>query len=103
MNITLELVAPLVDSVFMAHTAAGVLPLTLTEAKELPRRGLPEQFRTPLSMIFAGPAELVLSDGNYTLDHAQLGRLELYLWPISAPLPARSSEIGKQCYQVSLS
>lgn len=103
MNITLELVAPLVDSVFMAHTAAGVVPLTLSEAKELPRRGLPEQFRTPLSLIFAGPSEPVLTDGNYTLDHAQLGRLELYLWPISAPLPPKPSEVGKQCYQVSLS
>lgn len=41
MNITLELISPFVDSVFMAHTAAGVLPLLLTEAKELPRRGLP--------------------------------------------------------------
>lgn len=103
MNITLELVAPLVDSVFTAHTAAGMVPLTLSEAKELPRRGLPEQFRTPLSLIFAGPLELVLTDGNYTLDHEQLGQLELYLWPISAPLPPKPSEVGKQCYQVSLS
>jgi hypothetical protein len=103
MKITLELLAPLVDSVFMADTAAGIVPLVLSEVKELPRRGLPEQFRTPLSLVLAGPAELVLSDGNYPLEHAQLGRIEWYLWPISAPLPAKASEIGKQCYQVAFS
>lgn len=103
MNMTAELMSPLVDSTFMAHTAAGVMALTLTEVKEMPRRGLPEQFRTPLSMIFAGPAEPVLYDGNYTVDHEQLGRIELYLSPIAPPLPLKDNEIGKQCYQVSLS
>lgn len=103
MEITLELMNPHVDSIFTAHTAAGLVPLTLSEAKELPRRGLPEQFRTPLAMVFAGPVEPVLYDGNYTLDHDQLGRIELFLSPIAPPLPARPSEIGKQCYQVSFS
>lgn len=103
MNITLDLLGPFAETVFMAHTAAGLVPLALSEVKELPRRGLPEQFRTPLSMVFAGPAELLLAEGNYFLDHPQLGRLELYLWPISAPQPPRQIELGKQCYQVSLS
>ncbi len=100
---TLEQISPFLNSSFSAHTAAGLVPLILTEAAELPRRGLPEQFRTPLSLIFSGPAELVLSEGNYTLDHEHLGQVSWYVWPIAPSLPAKAGEAGKQRYQVSFS
>jgi len=64
---------------------------------------LPEQFRTPLSLIFSGPEAVLLEAGTYRLEHPQLGRLEWYLWPIAPAFPARDEDAGRQRYQVNFS
>jgi hypothetical protein len=75
-------------SVFMVHTQAGALPLTLREAVERPRRGLPAHFKTPISLVFAGPATPMLTQDTYALDHAVLGNLHWTLVPLMpADLP----------------
>lgn len=101
--ITLAELLPCLHSEFVVHTSGGTFPLTLDEAQELPRRGLPEQFRTPLSLIFSGPEPVLLEAGMYLLEHPQLGHVEWYLWPIAPAFPARDEDAGRQRYQVSFS
>jgi hypothetical protein len=40
--------------------------------------------RQQFSLVFRGPAEVPLPQGTYTVTHAELGRLELFLVPIGA-------------------
>ncbi|SDA41615.1 MULTISPECIES: hypothetical protein [unclassified Janthinobacterium] len=101
--ITLEQLLPCLQTEFLAHCSGGLLALRLDEALELPRRGLPETFRTPLSLIFSGPAQLLLEEGQYVLEHPLLGRQQWYLWPIAPAFPARAQDEGRQRYQVSFS
>ncbi|MES2946025.1 MAG: hypothetical protein V4772_24420 [Pseudomonadota bacterium] len=83
MNISIHELSAAVGSRFIAHTQHGLLDLTLLEAIERPRRGLPAQFQTPLSLVFSGPNHLQLSQDTYVLDHPSLGRLQWMLVPIS--------------------
>lgn len=102
MNYTLDLFVPLIESVFTAETRAGAVELVLIEARELPRRGLPAQFRTPLSLIFEGGAALTLSADNYYVDHPALGRSA---WMVVPVLRCANSArtVPTQQYQVSFS
>jgi hypothetical protein len=84
MSISIEQTAPLVGSSFVVHTVQGPVELKLASATELPRRGLPERFRTPLSLIFLGPASAQLAQGLFTFDHPVLGRQQWTLVPVIA-------------------
>ncbi|MDM5179575.1 hypothetical protein PO883_20505 [Massilia sp. DJPM01] len=101
MTVSLEQLSGALDSAFIAHTAAGAIALTLVEAAELPRRGLPAQFRTPMTLIFSGPPTPVLYDDHYVLDHPVLGRHQWFMSPISslASLPGNGAPSGQR-YQV---
>lgn len=91
MEITLDQVAPLVGHEFIVQTSHGAVALSLAEAAESPRRGLPEQFRTPLSMIFDGPPGVILGQGSYCIDHPVFGGQPCYIVPIMAPKPGVSA------------
>lgn len=41
-----------------------------------------ESRRTPFSLVFRGPKEIVLPQRIYNLEHAELGTFELFLVPI---------------------
>ena len=101
MTVTIEQMTAVLDSTFVAHTAAGAIALTLVEASERARNGLPAQFRTSLSLILTGPREPVLSDDHYVLDHPVLGRNQWFMAPI-APRPA-STPAAHQRYQIIFS
>ena len=58
--ITLEQLLPCLQTEFLAHCSAGLLSLSLDEALELPRRGLPESFRTPLSLVLLAPNMVIV-------------------------------------------
>lgn len=73
----------LVGSAFTVHTQSGTVELTLVEAHERPRRGLPERFAAPRSLIFSGPRTVLLTQDSYHLDHPTLGRNQWMLVPIS--------------------
>ncbi|MDI1277196.1 hypothetical protein [Methylobacter sp.] len=88
MNITLEQFAPLVGTNFTIHTQAGLIDLQLIEATELPRRNRPEQFRTPLSLIFTGPLDIALQQDTYLVEHPALGQHQWHLVPILSDNPA---------------
>jgi hypothetical protein len=91
MTISFQEINAQLGTVFIVHTQSGVLELKLMEASERPRRGLPESFRTPFSLVFAGPAKPTLAQDSYFLDHPLLGRNQWLLVPISRyALPAES-------------
>ncbi len=82
MSTTFEPVNAVVGSRFVAHTQHGPVELVLMEASERERGQLPEQFRTPFSLLFHGPNEPRLSQDTYTLDHPELGRVQWMLVPV---------------------
>lgn len=75
---------PHVGSTFVVHTLHGMQKLNLCSAAELPRRGLPESFATPLSLLFSGERDFMLTQDTYTLDHLHLGRVEWTVVPVMA-------------------
>lgn len=90
---TFESVNALVGSSFVALTQHGPVELNLVEATERPRGHLPEQFRTPFSLLFHGPDAPRLSQGTYTLDHPQLGSVQWALVPVMPD--TRSPDIAR--------
>jgi hypothetical protein len=61
--------------------AGGAIALELVEASPLPlQRGAPRP--EPFSLIFRGPADRPLDQRVCSLEHDQLGRIELFLVPI---------------------
>lgn len=82
MSTSFEPVHAAVGSQFVAHTQQGPVELVLVEAQERPRGHLPEPFRTPFSLLFTGPEAPRLAQDTYTLDHAQLGRVQWMLVPV---------------------
>jgi hypothetical protein len=104
MNPTLDFFTPLVGTVFTVETQAGPIALRLEGCTESPRRGLPEQFRAPLSLIFSGPAEPVLAQDNFFIEHPAMARQTWCIAPTMPPLPGTPGIIqtppGMQRYQV---
>jgi hypothetical protein len=82
MSVSFEQIKPLVGSYFGLQTSAGLVQLKLVQAQESERRGLPAQFRTPLSLLFAGPPSPVLAQDNYQIEHPALGSQVWMLVPV---------------------
>ena len=91
MTPSLDVFSPLVGSKFSVETLVGPVELLLVEAKEYPRKGLPEQFRTPLSLIFIGSLELILPQDNYYISHPALGR---HVWCIAPIAPSHATHLS---------
>ncbi len=91
MPLTFDESTALVGERFTAHTEIGPVALTLLEAQERPRRGLPAQFRTPLSLIFAAPASIQLRQGTYPMEHPRIGMQQWMLVPV---LPQQQAPIA---------
>jgi len=70
---------PHVDTTFVADPGALKIPLRLAEIGDERVSGGMKQF----SIFFHGPADCLLSQGTYALDHATLGLLELFLVPVA--------------------
>lgn len=104
MHPTLDFFTPLAGTQFMVETQAGPVALRLEGCTEAPRRGLPEQFRTPLSLIFSGPDEPRLAQDNYFIDHPAMERQAWCIVPVLPALPGTPGAIatppGTRRYQV---
>lgn len=85
MPLTIQQLAPHVGSIFTAQTQAGPFPLTLADAAERPRGGLPPSFATPLSLLFQGPLNVRLQQDNFQLEHPELGAHIWMLVPVLGP------------------
>jgi hypothetical protein len=97
MPLTIAQLAPQVGTAFTANTQAGPIPLTLVEAVERPRAGLPPRFATPLSLLLRAPEGVLLAQASYELEHPVLGK---QLWMI---VPIANTEGGAPDYEVILS
>jgi len=69
---------PHVDTTFVADPGAREIPLRLAEVGDERVSGGMEQF----SLFFHGPADRLLPQGTYALEHSALGPLELFLVPV---------------------
>jgi hypothetical protein len=69
------------NTVFTFHDGDREWPLTLLSVSTLPGRAGKRQ---PFSLVFIGVPGVVFSQRIYTLDHASLGRLPIFLVPIGA-------------------
>jgi hypothetical protein len=82
---TVDLFAPHVGEAFAVRPAGQPelrLELTLTDASTLPEASAGEG-RAPFALTFTGPAETMLTQQIVPLEHAQLGRLEIFLVPLA--------------------
>lgn len=84
MQATLEFFAPLVGTEFTADTQTGPVALRLETCAEVPRRGLPQPFRTPLSLLFSGPAAPLLAQDNYHVAHPAMAP---QAWTVAPVMP----------------
>jgi hypothetical protein len=78
--LSLQHFAPLVGQTFEAHTAQGIVPLTLLEAKLSRPSGVGRE--EPFSLIFQSPKDAMLQQGMYSLAHAALSELAIFIVPI---------------------
>ncbi len=52
------------------------------ELAEVNRLGGDSDTREPFGLIFLGPLDPILSQATYTLEHEQLGAIDLFLVPV---------------------
>ena len=67
---------------FLVPFVDGSIVLTLAEATSLAREESPGPRRSPFSLVFRGPLSPVLPQRTWPLEHASLGRLEIFIVPI---------------------
>lgn len=96
---SVALFAPLVGSSFTIDTQAGPVLLRLDSCTELPRAGRPAAMRTPLSLIFIGPAQPRLVQDNYYFDHPAMPRQTWCIAPVLPSMPQPGEAAGCR-YQV---
>ncbi len=85
-ELRIENFAPRVGDPFRIADADREFDLRLESVDSL-GAAPPGLSRAPFSLVFSASATPVLSQGQYALDHAELGRLELFLVPISSADP----------------
>lgn len=86
-TLTLESFTPLVGDAFqIAPPGVPSFALTLdsatTLASDRTRAEASRRTREPFRLIFRGPALPLLPQRIYALEHAQFGRMEIFLVPI---------------------
>jgi Domain of unknown function (DUF6916) len=87
-HLTVETFAPAVGDTFVLDAGdAGRLDLELLDARALERDDPPGSGesgrRTPFTVVFRGPAEPLLPQRIYRLEHATLGPLEIFIVPVA--------------------
>lgn len=73
---------PHIGSAFLIRFTDGEYTLRLAEVTEQPALGWPGSSRSPFSLVFSGPAQPILRQGTYLLQHDVLGDLTLFIVPI---------------------
>lgn len=82
--LTADHFVPHLNKVFQIAGAPIELVLARVDQRTLESWEVAEGLREPFSLIFHGPADLILSEGLLTLTH-QANAFELYLMPIHTP------------------
>jgi hypothetical protein len=96
-NYTRETFAPYVNSIFIVNSVP-LAEIVLLEVKETPLVTDKRATRVPVgecfTLTFRGPSRTRFRQDTYTLDHAALGKFELFLTPTDRP--------GKQQYYTAV-
>lgn len=69
----------------VTREAQPSLEFELIEVSTLPSHADPDDpvaSKEPFSLVFRGPHDIVLEQRIYTLEHASLGKLEIFLVPL---------------------
>ena len=69
---------------FRVTSDEAAIVLILVEATDLSRPDAPRPHRSPFSLIFRGPSTPSLRQRIWPLEHAALGRLDIFLVPIGS-------------------
>ncbi|MFZ6658742.1 DUF6916 family protein [Undibacterium sp. TJN19] len=85
-----------IGDIFRIETSIGDIEATLEEVDERPRRGLPDNFPTPLLLIFSGTGTKLLSQDNYIVHHPEMGR---NVWLMSPVMPDYAKGQDKQRHE----
>ena len=81
----MELFTPHLGSTFNVVTTSEPIPLVLSTVTSLGAAPAPRGdfvFRAPFSLVFLGPAAVLLPQRTYRLSHGSLGELDIFLVPL---------------------
>lgn len=79
-----------VNTVFTFHDGNREWPFTLISVSTLP--GRPRK-RQPFSLMFTGVPGVVFPQRIYSLNHASMGRMEIFIVPIGADAEGTQYEV----------
>ena len=79
---TAETFKPLLNERFELVAEDGRVDLELVDVTESAGSGA--ELRAPFSIVFSGPADPILPQAIYRLEHPELGVFDLFLVPIAA-------------------
>lgn len=87
-NLTSEQFSPHLGSVFqLSIPSAALLELKLIAVAPYTAHPAPKNWelsrRIPFSLLFRGPLEIVLPQRTYSLEHPQMGKLDIFLVPVA--------------------
>lgn len=87
-NFTRETFAPYVNSIFIVNSVP-LAEIVLIEVKETPLVVDKRATRVPVgecfTLVFRGPSKTRFEQNTYTLDHAALGKFEIFIGPTDRP------------------
>ncbi len=81
-DVTIETFAGREGETFSVALDDARLDLTLAAVERMPEGWGRTDAREPFSVLFDGPLERVLPQRTWPLEHADLGRLEIFLVPL---------------------
>ncbi len=96
MSNTIAQFKSVLNSNFTVYTAKGAIELSLREAVEKQRPGLPSHFNAPISLVFAGPRHAILVQAAYYFDHLIIGRNQWLLAPINKYATLEHADVDSQ-------
>ena len=88
-ELTLDSFEPHVAEAFAIVAEPATIEVVLESATTL---GARPGGRDPFTLVFRGPAEPLLAQATYTLEHADLGLLEIFIVPIARDADGTSYE-----------
>ena len=81
-DVSVETFAGREGETFAIRFKDGTIELKLAAVEGMPEDWGRTDKRIPFSVVFEGPLEHVLPQRTWPLDHAELGRLEIFLVPL---------------------
>ena len=81
-EITHELFTPHVNTFFRIHGEGEPLEVELLEVELRDERYMIEGMRRPFTLIFRGPRDRLVPEGNYKVESEAAGSFDLYVIPI---------------------